>query len=359
MKIAILCHLDHPISSPFAGGLEVHTWHLARSLIAKGHEVTTFASGDSDPCLNLYPATQQALQLEASFPPQRDAIKRTVYQKLMQVIQRGGFDIIHNNSLNTLPLLAAHRLGIPMVSVLHTPPFAKLATAAAIAHQAPNARFIAISRAVASQWRAYVDSKVVYNGINVSRWAFSPTAVPKTAIWFGRFVPEKSPHEAVLAARKAGFSIRLAGPVSDTDYFSQKIVPLLQDEQVQYLGHLTHAQLEKVVGQSAVFIKTPLWQEPYGLVYAESLACGTPVATFDNGAGKEILTRDCGRVVSSRSVEALARAVRAAAQLSRQACRQRAEQFCQLATMINTYEEIYRQVAMCVQSASAVHSMVA
>ncbi|MGF1494951.1 MAG: glycosyltransferase [Microcoleaceae cyanobacterium] len=347
MKIAILCHLDYPIASPFAGGLEAHTWHLCQSLIRQGHEVTMFASGDSDPYLNLFPVTEMALQkLPSMTSAERNAIKSSIYQETLQIIQSEGFDLIHNNSLNIVPLLEAYRLNIPVVTVLHTPPFDTLAAAAKTANQLSNTYFVAVSKTVASQWESYVDSQVIYNGIEIDQWPFSAEAIPKTAIWFGRFVPEKSPHEAILAARLAGFTIKLAGPISDVDYFQEKVEPLLEDEQVQYLGHLSHQQLGTVIGQSAVFVKTPQWQEPYGLVYAESLACGTPVATFDRGAGKEILTLDCGRVVACRSIEVLAAAIQAAAQLSRWACRQRAEEFCQLSQMISAYEHLYRRAIL-------------
>lgn len=345
MKIAVICHLDYPIASPFAGGLETHTWHLCSALIKRGHQVTTFASGDSDPRLNVRGIVKTSLHLASSASvSEREGIKQRAYQNTLQQIRQSDFDIIHNNSLNTLPLLQAGGLNQPMVTVLHTPPFKKLSAAVALAAKSAHACFVSVSNAVALQWQPFTNSRVIYNGIDVASWPFQTEPKPKSAIWFGRFVPEKNPHNAILAARTAGFTIDLAGPIIDIDYFREKVTPLLEDDNVRYLGHLTHAQLKQAVGRAAVFVKTPLWEEPYGLVYAESLACGTPVATVDRGAAKEILTPACGRVATSRSQRSLANAICEAANRSRAACRQRAVEFCQLDDMVTAYERLYEQM---------------
>lgn len=344
MKVAVICHLEYPIAQPFAGGLETHTWFLCQSLMTRGHQVTVFASGDSDQRLNLVPLVAKSFALEKAMPAaEKDFKKEIVYQKLLHQINRSDFDLIHNNSLNHIPFLAAQNLRIPMLTVLHTPPFAKLFAAARSVPASAQFRLLAVSQAIAQQWQP-VTSEVVYNGIDISQWTFNPHPEPNSALWFGRFVPEKSPHEAILATQLAGFKLKLAGPISDADYFRQKVLPHIDGNRVQYLGHLSHQQLQTVVGQAAVFVNTPSWAEPYGLVYAESLACGTPVAAFESGAVREIVDDTCGCVVPQRCLTRLAAAIHSAAQRSRQQCRLRAEKFCSLETMIDHYEAHYRQL---------------
>ena len=108
-----------------------------------------------------------------------------------------------------------------------------------------------------------------------------------------------------------------------------------------YLGHLDHEALSHEIGAAAAFVCTPLWDEPYGLVVAEALACGTPVAAFARGAIPEIVTRECGTLARPDDVEDLARAITTAVGISRAACRARAEAACDVRRMIAAYERLY------------------
>jgi glycosyltransferase involved in cell wall biosynthesis len=160
------------------------------------------------------------------------------------------------------------------------------------------------------------------------------------AIWFGRVVPEKAPHLAIRAAREAGMSIDLAGPSLDKGYFDAEIAPLL-DDRTRYLGHLRHEQLMRAVGRACVSVVTPNWDEPYGLVAAESLACGTPVAAFARGGVPEILDERSGRLAAPGDVVGLGQAMIEAAQLSRGDARDRAVTSCSLERMVDDYELLY------------------
>ena len=117
-------------------------------------------------------------------------------------------------------------------------------------------------------------------------------------MWTGRLVPEKAPHLAIQAAAAAGMGIDLAGPLSDLAYYRDVVRPLLGGH-ARYLGHLAHADLAEVVSHAAAAVVTPVWDEPYGLVVAEALACGTPVVAFARGGIPEVLDDDrCGALVA-------------------------------------------------------------
>jgi glycosyltransferase involved in cell wall biosynthesis len=111
------------------------------------------------------------------------------------------------------------------------------------------------------------------------------------------------------------------------------------------LGHLDHSELAERVGRARVCLVTPRWDEPYGLVAAEALACGTPVCGFDRGALSEILSADVAVLVAPDDVEALAAAIPAAARLSRAAARDRAVRHCSEDAMIDSYVSLYRDLA--------------
>ena len=359
MKIAIVGLLHHPIAEPFAGGMESHTWWLAKKLIEKGHDVTLFASGDSDSSLGLSACIDSAFAThpKAQTILGRQACNMAAYASVIRQICQGDFDVIHNNALHPFLLLSAADLPVPMLTVLHTPPYKELAAAVEYASARNNSGRLmttAVSHSLAAQWAPFISANVIHNGIDVDCWPFVPQvspnqaspnqALPNQALWYGRIVPEKAPHLAIQAALKAGYSIRVAGPIGNTDYFEETVAPLMQSDRVTYLGHLSHLEIKQALSAASVFVNTPLWAEPYGLVYAEALASGTPVATFDSGASGEILDAKSGVAVQEKTVEALAKAIAKAAKLSRQDCRDRAESFCHIDTMISGYERMYRQL---------------
>ena len=349
MKIAIVGLLHHPIAEPFAGGMESHTWWLAKRLIDRGHEVTLFASGDSDPDIGLSPCIDQAFAThpKAQTILGRQACNMSAYASVIRKICQEDFDIVHNNALHPFLLLSAADLPMPMLTVLHTPPYPELSAAVTYAssrNRSGKLGITAVSQSLKREWESLAAADVVYNGIDVSSWPFIAKAPRKQALWYGRIVPEKAPHLAIQAAIKAGYSIQFAGPIANNEYFEEQVKPLLQNARVQYLGHLSHDRIKQLFERTSVFVNTPMWEEPYGFVYAEALATGTPIATFDSGAAGEILDERSGVTVKEKTVDALAGAIAQAAKLSRYDCRQRAESFCDVDIMIAGYERLYRKL---------------
>ena len=359
MKIAIIAHLKFPISQPFHGGLEMHTHCLTQELMDRGHEVTLFARADSDAAFHVVEPDLQAIDRQQGIDLFEEepgfglefVNKLNAYMEIMTTIQRGDFDIVHNNSLHFLPLAMAHTLGCPMVTTLHCPPFASLRSGVILARPYLGNQFVAVSESIAEQWRDDITHcKVVHNGIQVDRWHDTPTAEPGTAIWLGRFCPEKGPDYAIRAATKAGYRLRMAGSIYDQAYFDREIAPCIDGEQVEYLGHLDHSQICQEVGRASVGLFTSTWDEPFGLVLPEMLACGTPVVSFDSGAAKEIIDASCGIIVPKEDVSAMAAAMPRAARLDRADCRRRAAFDFPIDRMISDYERIYTKLVPAVHS---------
>lgn len=347
VRVALIGSARYPIRQPFAGGLEAHTWALARSLRQRGHEVTVFAGPDSDPELDVreipvrWPTLSEDARADVSMPADAWMEEHHAYLSLMLELSRTQqFDVVHNNCLHHLPVAMAPALSAPMVTTLHTPPTPWLESAI---QTAPSpVTFVAVSEHTARAWRHSTDAAVIRNGVDLDRWPQGPGGGPP--IWFGRLVPEKGPHLAIRAAQEAGLELDLVGPVSDSRYFAEHIAPRL-GPRIRYLGHLDHAALAARVGAASVTLVTPRWDEPYGLVVAESLACGTPVAAFDRGAVSELLDPDCGVLADADDVAGLAEAAVQAAGLSRDRARARAVDHCSLDHMIDGYENLYRRLA--------------
>ncbi|OQR63460.1 glycosyl transferase family 1 [Streptomyces maremycinicus] len=350
VRVALIASARHPITEPFAGGLEAHTWGLAHALIGRGHGVELFAAPGSDPALGACELPVRTMVLsgaarsDASMPSTTWMQEHHAYLSLMLDLARDGadrFDIVHNNSLHHLPVAMASALRIPVITTLHTPPTPWLESAIQV-HDVCPVVFTAVSHFTACAWHPVVPAaRVVRNGIDTDFWRPGPGG--HELVWSGRLVPEKSPHLAIRAARAAGVPLRLAGPISDERYYEEQIAPLLGDG-VDHVGHLGRHELAQLLGTSAAALVTPSWDEPYGLVVAEALACGTPVCGFDRGALPEILTPDCGLLAPPGDVQALAELIPRVMKLDRHDARARAERFCSLDRTADAYTALYEEV---------------
>ena len=267
------------------------------------------------------------------------------YLGLMLKLGRGGdwcgrFDVVHNTSLHHLPVAMAHSIDAPVLTTLHTPPLPWLESALALSPPDRGSVFAAVSRFTAASWRHVVRAEVVPNGVDLDRWCPGPGGGP--AVWAGRLVAEKAPHLAIDACRRIGMPLELAGPLHDRDYFAREIEPRLGDD-IVYAGHLDDRELAELMGRAAVVVVTPAWDEPFGLVAAEAMACGTPVAAFARGGLPEVIG-PAGVICRSADIGALARALESAAQLDRSAVRRHAERTCGLDAMVRRYEAMYHAV---------------
>ncbi len=353
LRIALVGTSRFPIRQPFAGGLEAHVWELAASLRARGHDVALFAAEGSDDVEAEYafPAggwdASRLARGDASMPTRGFLSDHHAYLRLMMALAGplgARFDVVHNHALHHLPVAMAPMVGLPMVTTLHTPPTPWLESAIEIGAGEGTA-FACVSAHTAAQWQRALPHRpeVVPNGVDLLRWPMGPGG--GDLLWSGRLVPEKAPPLAIVAARRAGRRVRRAGPASDPAYFTEVISPQLGSD-VRYLGHLGQADLAGAVGEASAVLVTPMWDEPFGLVVAEALACGTPVAAFARGGIPEVLsTPDLGVLIEPGDVEALAAAIPAVEALDRTAVRRHAVAHLSHEQMVDRYDAIYRSIA--------------
>lgn len=344
MRVVVVASSRFPLAEPFAGGLEAHSHQLVTELRRRGHEVTVFAAPGSDAALDAHHldvqpfASTSAARADVAAPPEWWMQEHHAYLSLMLELADRPVDVVHNNSLHHLPVALSRLVSAPVVTTLHTPPLPWLESAVRLASD--SCRFISVSAAMAATWAPSVRSTVVPNGIDPARWRPGPGGT--RAVWAGRLVPEKAPHLAIAAARRAGMGLDLVGPVGDHGYVAEHVAPQL-DDQVRHLGHLGQRDLNDVLGRAAVAVVTPAWDEPFGLVAVEAMASGTPVAAFARGALPEIVDAATGRLAAPHDVDALAVAMREAAALDRRAPRRRVEAAFSLRAMVDAYEDVYHR----------------
>ncbi|QEG39249.1 glycosyltransferase family 4 protein [Roseimaritima ulvae] len=347
MKIGIIGHLKFPIAKPFAGGLECFTHQLAMNLQARGHSVTLFAAGDSDPMLPVEAVVPRSTIAESQRRLGRvdtelvEALEDEAYAKLMVNLAASDYDIVHNHSLSPIPLRFAATVPVEMVTTLHAPPLPRMVHELRDRGSQRCGRFVNISAANANAWSNVIDDQaIIHNSVDTDHWKICTTSKTKRAIWFGRILADKGTHYAVDAAHQAGLSIDIVGPISDQKYFDQQVEPRLKRGD-QYLGHRTHDELCELLSRSAVALVTPCWDEPFGLVVAEALACGTPVAGFARGALPEIVSPHVGQLAPPGDVRQLAEAVTRCLQLNSNVCRRYAQENFGMSRMLRRYEQLY------------------
>ena len=321
MRIALLAHVRQPISQPFMGGMEAHSWHLAAGLEARGHEVVLFASGDSDARFTIDPVL--ATHYERTFPWAEHRNSRPLiehvdqgYASACDRIRHGGFDVVHNNSLHRFPLQSARAGDVPTVTSLHVPPFDALHWFVA-GSAAPSHHLTVTSAGQMHAWwpgAAPPGTSILHNGIDSGAWPFC-AAGDGSAVWCGRINANKGTHLAIEAARRAGIPLTVFGAVEEPDYWENIVAPALGGS-VRYGGHLDAPALASEVGRASVSLFTPCWDEPFGLVAVEAMACGVPVAAFDMGASREVIA-EAGVITPPGDAAALAQAIPAAMAISR------------------------------------------
>ena len=284
MRIAQVAPLAEAVPPKLYGGTERVVAYLTDALVELGHDVTLFASGDSDTKATLCPIWPRALRLD---PDVKDHFA-PLFMQLETVARRAHeFDLIHCHiDYFGYPLL--RRLGTPSVTTLH----GRL--------DLPELQ---------SLYRLYGDIPVV--SISDSQRVPLPEAnfvatvlhgLPQNLLskgdgrggylaFLGRVSPEKAPDAAIRIAARAGIPLKIAAKVDrvDRDYFKTTVEPLLGQADVEFIGEIREDQKQEFLGNAAGLLFPIAWREPFGLVMIEAMACGTPVIAFENGSVPEVL----------------------------------------------------------------------
>lgn len=339
MKIAVVAKTRLPIKEPFRGGLESFTHSLCKEYIRSGHEVILYAHADSDKTLNIK-GFYSAEHRDSSY---FELYENDEYLSILKNIEENNFDVVHNNSTHELPVLWGATSAIPVITTIHTPPISKLKAAVKICSHSKNLHFVFPSKSFEKTWQPFLghSSTVIYNGIDLSKWPLIRKE-SKYLFWYGRIVHAKGLDIVMDAAHELNMPLKFAGPTDDKEYFNDYIVPRLTSDDT-YLGHLVQDEIHSYMKNAAVMANAVRWEEPFGLTNIEAMASGVPIAGFDRGAFKELVSIESGIIADQKNVNSLAKAIVTARALESKKIRHHAEQFS-LKIMVQRYLNFFESI---------------
>ena len=305
MNIAVIAKVAHPIKEPFSGGLESFTHMICEQYAAYGHSVTLYAHRDSDPAFTVISFNDPS-NFRGKHASQYEADE---YLAIVKDIESKQFDVVHNNSVHSLPLIWGARSTIPMITTLHTPPYSALKAVSSLSSYSSNLHFVSVSKSLRKSWQPFIHShiSVIHNGIHTEQW--HPTAEKEPYLfWYGRILHNKGLDIALDLAHDLKAPLYFAGPIADTSYFDTQITPRIKESDT-YLGHLTQKEINTYLSKARALVNSARWEEPFGLSTAEAMAAGTPVIGFDRGALREIIQEKGGAVATGTTVQSLKEAL--------------------------------------------------
>ncbi len=370
MRIAILGSVALPVPPPAQGGTEWIAYYQAKGLVSLGHKVILFAAkgskkdnyelvevgmgdtvaGSITNAVILGTNEERTPESDSELAPlsgsrQNDEFAESsrklrmenVYlaQAIQQLIDRkDDYDIILNNMRGEAIFLpVAKMLNKPFVNVMHLPIFPELAEI----FKEYNTHVITISQA---QRKEYLDLNylaTVNNCVDTEKYAFN--AVPEDYLLImGSIAPHKNQAGAIRVAKKLGMKLILAGKINDQKYFDS-LKSDIDGKLINWRGELAFPEKLKLYQKAKAFLFPILWEEPFGLVMIEAMACGTPVVAFSNGAIPEVVVDGkTGFVIDNNSEEKVIEAVKKINSIRREDCRKHVEENFSVDKIVGDYE---------------------
>ena len=335
MRIGLVAPPWAPVPPHLYGGIELVVDRLAQGCQAAGHDVVLFATGDST-C----PVPKRWLHEEAegvrigfSVPEVRHVL--AAYESLRDV------DLIHDHSVLG-PILSDHYTELPVVTTIHGELNGELRDI--YERIAPKVSVVAVSHAQRKPMPELPVARVIHHGIDANDFPIGQ-GDGDYLLFLGRLSPDKGAGRAIDVARKADVPLLLAGKMREPwerDYFEARVAPFLS-EQIQYLGEVGHERKLELLAGARALVFPIRWNEPFGLVMIEALACGTPVLAFPEGAAPEVI--EDGRTGFLCHDEAqMAELLESVGTIDRSACRATVAGYFSTGRMVREHLDLFADV---------------
>jgi len=331
-RVAILSPIAWRTPPRHYGAWETVASNIAEGLVARGWDVTLFASGDSVTRAHLHAVVDKGYEEDATVDP-----KVAEYLHISEAFEHAGeFDLLHSH-YDFMALTYTHLVKTPVLTTIHGFSSAKIMP---VYQKYRDGYFVSISDSDRAAGLNYLAT--VYNGIDLSLY---PLQEPggEDLIFLGRIHPDKGVHLAIKVARLSGMRLIIAGIVQDEAYFREQIKPHLDDKNILYIGPVDVKGKNKLFARARALLHINTIPERFGLVLVEANAAGVPVIAMDLGSCREVIKNgETGFLVANvaEAVQVLGRI----SEIDRRACRSRVRQHFSIETMVEGYERVYSTI---------------
>jgi len=339
MRIAVISPPWAPVPPTLYGGIELVVDRLCVGFQAAGHEVLLYATGDSTCPVPTQWAleTAEGQRIGMAVPEQRHVMHA------YEAISEWGADVVHDHSIIG-PFHAADRYpDLPVATTIHGP-FNEELTDLYERLNKDDTPIIAISHAQADSAPSVRVERVIHHGVDAADFPVG-TGDGGYCLFLGRMSPDKGPHRAIAAAERAGVPLLMAAKMREAweiSFFEEHVKPHLSDT-IRYLGEVPHAHKLELLAGATALLNPIRWNEPFGLVMIEALACGTPVLAFPEGAAPEIVESGVTGYLCDDE-EDMARRIDDAGDLDRGACRNAVETYFSTKRMVDEHVELFNSM---------------
>jgi glycosyltransferase involved in cell wall biosynthesis len=335
MRIALIAPVALPVPPQGYGGTELVVQMLADGLVARGHDVTLFASGDS----------RTRAQLRALYPRALTHVTDKAEYQAFEAVhvaralrEAAAFDVVHDHTKMQGVLAAARANLAPVVTTVHndfTP------ERRAVYGAYPDHPYVAISQAHARRMPGLNIAGVVYNGLDLGPTIFRERK-DDYLLFLGRLDADKGAHTAARLAEALDLPLVMAGRL-EQPFFDQAIAPHLDGVKRRYVGEVTGRPKWELYAGARALLFPIQWEEPFGLVMIEAMACGTPVVATRRGSVPEIVQDGVSGAIAE-DFDGLLAATRAALELDPRGCRREVETRFSADQMVEGYLDVYRRL---------------
>ncbi len=344
MKLLFVTDSMVNLCEPYVGGTEVFVVSLSNALSRRGHQVDVIArSTDENNRFHLIKPPESPLRMEST------AYDETVGQRYYGAFQYGlmdtsSYDVIHYNSYAGEMFEMGMLHNNPAVVTLHVGRSDRLTAIYQLFCNRTRATTVGVSHRTRSDWRAYLPDEphLITNGVDLDEWPVHERPSDGYLLWSGRIGPDKNPLAAIQLAQHLGVPLKLIGPIFDKDYFATYIEPRLTDE-VEYVGHMSHAEMNTLAAGARAFLATATWDEPFGLATVEMLASGLPVVGFTSAIPPELRIPGICEATDSTDWHDLIDPLKSLGRTNSSDCRTAAEKYS-VENMTDEYEQLYQSL---------------